>query len=91
MSDIEAINALMLEKKIRDKLSIETDEFVSRMKGEILLASGKEIEEYVTDYIYEEIDRMIDQVVTEIVKAGKSIIKSKGRKISKWFKKVFRT
>lgn len=87
--DYEAINGLMLEQKLRDKLGLEVHEFVSRMKAEILLASGVEVPEFVTEYVYEEIDQMVDQVVTEIVRKGKSIIKSKGRKFSKWWKGVF--
>jgi len=78
------------EQKLRDKFSIETDDFISKIKAEILKTVGSELEDYVTEYIYEEIDIVIDAVVTEIVKKGKSIIKNKGRKLSKWLKKVFK-
>ena len=86
MPDVQSLDALMLEQRLRDKLSIETDEFVSRMKAEILKTAGREVADYITEYIYEEIENVNEEVIKEVVKKGKSIIKSKGRKLSKWLK-----
>ena len=79
-----------VEKKIEElkaRFQIEIDEFIAKIKDQVLQAVGKQIDESIIEYVYAQLDQALAELIDSVMRKGESFIRNKFRKLKLWFKR----
>jgi len=81
----------MTDKKqeLKARFDIEISQFVNSIRDEVIKSTGKELPKWLAEYIYANMEPVLDNIADELVEKAESWLKRKLRKIKMWARRRF--